>query len=107
MPRISERQELLQSLDGVAKVMAMFDDDCSKKKIEILDLHAAVLSTRFLNLRCHVRKNRSMNEMMCFYEERDFKHIARMSKVTRRVSWYIGMMSDGYIPQWDLFGPHK
>ena len=25
--------------------------------------------------------------------------------MTRRVSWYIGMMSDGLGPGWDLFGP--
>ena len=80
MPKISERQALMKELNYVIKMMAMWDDDDTSEAEEISDICALLQSTRFINLREHVRKNKSMNEMLWHYGERDFKQIVRMKK---------------------------
>jgi hypothetical protein len=67
MPKISERQALIKELNSVLKVMSMWDDDDTSDAEEIFDICALLQSTRFINLRQHVRKNKSMNELLWHY----------------------------------------
>ena len=61
MPRLSDRQNLLNELDLMLKVMASHDADESDID-EILELKEIVSSCRYLNLRQHIAKNRSMED---------------------------------------------
>jgi hypothetical protein len=80
MPRISERQNLLGQIGKLLKTMAMFGDDETDDFEELLDLKAQLESVRFLNSKDHVIKNKSMNEMLWIYGDREFKQIVRMKK---------------------------
>jgi hypothetical protein len=62
MPKIPERQALIKELNSVLKVMSMWDDDDTSDAEEIFDICALLQSNRFINLRQHVRKNKSMND---------------------------------------------
>ena len=77
MPRTSERQDLVKQLDEMIKVLAAMDEDEDLE--ELCDMRAALLSCRYLNLRSHVRKNKTMNQMLWFYGDREFKQVVRMS----------------------------
>ena len=79
MPRVSERQFMLGKLDHMIKTMAMCDED-EKEIDEMLDLRASLSFCRYLDLRRHIRKNKSMNEMLWFYDDREFKQVVRMKK---------------------------
>ena len=70
LPRISERQELIKEIHEMINLLAAFDEDEDVE--ERLELKAAIFSCRYLNLKSHIRKNKSMNEMLWFYGERDF-----------------------------------
>ena len=78
MPRISDRQALLDELDDMVKVLAIWDDD--EDIDELLDIRACILSCRYFNLRSHIRKNKSMNEMLWFYDDREFRQVVRMNQ---------------------------
>ena len=80
MPRISERQLLLSEIDIAVKNMVLFEFGDDDEIDELLELKALLMDSRFLNMRQFVRKNKSMNEMLWFYGEREFKQIVRMSK---------------------------
>jgi hypothetical protein len=60
--------------------MAMCDDDEEDEIDELLDLRASLASCRYLDLRRHVRKNKAMNEMLWYYDDREFKQVVRMKK---------------------------
>lgn len=79
MPRISDRQYLLIKLDHMVKCMAMCDEEEDEIE-ELLDLRASLASCRYLDLRRHIRKNKSMNEMLWYYDDREFKQVVRMKK---------------------------
>ena len=56
------------------------DEENEKDADEILDVKAALVNTRYLNLREYVTKNRSMNEILFTYSDRDFNQVVRMRK---------------------------
>ena len=76
MPRISDRQHLIRELDDMIKILAMWEEEIE----ELLDIKACLESCRYFNLRSHIRKNRTMNEMLWFYGDREFKQVVRMKK---------------------------
>lgn len=78
MPRVSDRQFLLNELDHMIKILAIYDEE--EEIEELLEVRAFMASCRYLDLRKHIRKNRSMNEMLWFYGEREFKQVVRMKK---------------------------
>ncbi len=80
MPRLSERQQLMGQMDRLLKMMAIFGDDKTDDYEEILDLRAHLASCRYMNLAQHIRKNKTMNEMLWFYGDREFKQLVRMNK---------------------------
>ena len=82
MPRNSARDILIRDLDNILRVMSTHgtDESDSLEAEEILDLKFSAMSTRYLNLREYVKKNRSMNEMLFTYSDRDFIQAVRMVK---------------------------
>ena len=82
MPRVSERVQLLGQLDWMLRVISSHgDDDADKVDADLIaDILATVTSTRYLNLREYIGKNRSMNEMLFTYSDRDFRQADRMNK---------------------------
>ena len=80
MPKVSDRQRTLKQLDKLIKMMAMCGEDGTPEFDELLDLKVQSLSLRYMNLKQHVAKNKSMNEMLWSYQDREFKQIVRMKK---------------------------
>jgi len=80
MPKVSDRQRTLKQLDKLIKMMAMCGEDGTPEFDELLDLKVQLLSLRYMNLKQHVAKNKSMNEMLWSYQDREFKQIVRMKK---------------------------
>jgi hypothetical protein len=80
MPRVSERQKLLNEVDSLLETMILYGDEKSKDFSQLMEVKVALSTFRFLNLRKHLAKNRSMNEMFLQYGHRDFKQVARMDK---------------------------
>ena len=78
MPRLSDRQSILDDIDDMVKTMAAWDDEDNID--ELVDIRAAIASCRYLNLRAFIMKNKSMNEMLWFYDDREFKQVERMTK---------------------------
>ena len=58
MPRVSDRQFLLNELDHMIKIWAIWDEEEDVE--ELLEVRAFMASCRYLVLRKHIRKNRSM-----------------------------------------------
>ena len=80
MPRVFERSSLMKSLDWMLRVIISYvDEDDLNAADEIVDIKAALENTRYLNLRECVTKNRSMNDMLFTYSERDFIQVVRMA----------------------------
>ena len=81
MSRVSERVQLLGQLDWMLRVISSHgDDDADKVDADLIaDILATVTSTRYLNLREYIGKNRSMNEMLFTYSDRDFRQAVRMN----------------------------
>ena len=82
MPRISDWVHLLEQLDCILRVISTHGDDDNDKVDAnlVADMIATVTSTRYLNLREYLGKNRSMNEMLFTYSDRDFRQAVRMNK---------------------------
>ena len=80
MPDITERQMLLREFDLILKMLAMVGQEDEKDFNEIYELKGALEATRYFNLRHHLRKNRSMNDMLWQISEKDFKQWVRMEK---------------------------
>ena len=78
MPRLSDRQSILDDIDEMVKTLAAWDDD--EDIDDLVDIRASIASCRYLNLRSFIRKNKSMNEMLWFYDDREFKQVVRMKK---------------------------
>lgn len=64
MPSLSERKSLLNDLDFLIKVLAVDGKDNSSEFAELMELKGAISTTRYLNLRIHLEKNRTMNDML-------------------------------------------
>ena len=80
MPAISERKALILEFDRVIRELAIQTDDANSEIDEVLDLKAHIESVRYLNLRTFINKNRSMNDMLLTYSDRDFRQAVRMDK---------------------------
>jgi hypothetical protein len=80
MPRLSERQALIDDVESILKEMAINGDENTADFSEMMELRASLEETRYLNLRRHVRKNRSMNDMLWSYSDKDFRQAVRMDK---------------------------
>jgi len=80
MPRVSERQKLLNEVDSLLETMILYGHEKSKDFSQIMEVKVALSSYRYLNLRRHLGKNRSMNDMFLQYGPRDFKQVARMDR---------------------------
>lgn len=81
MPALSDRKRLIGTLDWMLQVMCSHEDSNDDENIdEIADIKATIESTRYLNLREYIGKNRSMNDMLFTYSDRDFKQAVRMVK---------------------------
>ena len=81
MPRISERIQLIAQLDWMLRVISSHGDEDDETDADIIaDIKASVETTRYLNLREYIQKNRSMNDMLFTYSERDFRQAVRMVK---------------------------
>ena len=63
MPRVSERQKLLNEVDSLLETMILYGHEKSKDFSQIMEVKVALSSYRYLNLRRHLGKNRSMNDM--------------------------------------------
>ena len=65
MPENSERQTLLNQLDSIFKRLAVDGNDDTAEFYELIELKAEIsIITRYLNLRIHLEKNRSMRNIM-------------------------------------------
>ena len=71
---------MLKDLDRALLMAALLSDDDSSDVEDILEMRSMILSSRFMNLRAHVHKNRSMNEMLWRYGDKEFKMLVRMKK---------------------------
>jgi hypothetical protein len=78
MPRQSERQKLLAEVESLLEVMVLFGNESCKDFSDFMELKFTLSAFRYLNLRKHLVKNRSMNDMFLQYGPRDFKQVARM-----------------------------
>ena len=67
MLRLSERQKLLNEVDSLLETMILYGYEKSKDFSQIMEVKVALSSFRYLNLRKHLAKNRSMNEMLLQY----------------------------------------
>jgi DDE superfamily endonuclease len=79
MPKISDRQRLIQELDELIRLSIINDDDNSDLE-ELMELRWSVEETRFINPRIPIPRNRSMIDMLWRYNEYDFKQEIRMCK---------------------------
>ena len=77
---MSERQTLLKELDTLLFWLAVTGNDKTVQFKELFDLKGAISATRYLNLRVHLEKNRSMHDMLFRVSDRDFKQWVRMEK---------------------------
>lgn len=80
MPKVSERQTTISETELLLRQLVIEDEDGTEEFEEIVDIQATILSSRYLNLREYVQKNRSMNEMLWTYSDFDFKQAVRMNK---------------------------
>jgi hypothetical protein len=80
MPIISERSYLLSQFDFILRIMVMNGEEDSADFREIIDLRFGLLSTRYLNSRNLIPKNRELNRMLWYFPEREFRQIVRMDK---------------------------
>jgi hypothetical protein len=80
MPKVSERQTTISETELLLKRLVIDDEDDTVEFEDIVDLQSTILSSRYLNLRECVKKNRSMNEMLWTYSDFDFKQAVRMQK---------------------------
>ena len=82
MPRLSERQKLLREVDMVAETLTVNGLHETKDFKEMLELKATLLAFRFLNLRKHLARSRTLNDALMHYSSNDFRQLARMDKTS-------------------------
>lgn len=82
MPRLSERQALIDDIESILKELAIHGDEKTADFSELFDLRASLDEARYLNLRKHIKKNRSMNDMLWTYSDKDFRQAVRMDKTS-------------------------
>jgi hypothetical protein len=82
MPKTSKRQALIKEFDRLLMFLILDDEDDSEDFEEIIELRNLVTENRYMDLRTTIPKNRSMNEMLWHFPERDFKQIVRMDKIS-------------------------
>ena len=82
MPKISDRERLLSELDGVLSSLALFGEEKSIFLKEIFNIYTGLRSSRCLNPNESIAKSGSMLDLVWQYSDKDFKIIARMSKVS-------------------------
>ena len=80
MPRISERQGFLTSVDRILRYIVAFDEERSRDFEEILEISILLHSSRFLHLRTPREKNLSMRRMLWRWDPAGFRQEARMCK---------------------------
>ena len=64
IPRLSDCQRMLKELDRVLTMAAMLSDDEDEDVDDIVLMRSIIASKRFINLRQHVHKNKSMQEAL-------------------------------------------
>ena len=64
MPRVSERQKLIYELDLMIKVLASYDEEETCEFKELLDIKGMLESSRFINFKTIIEKNRSMRYLL-------------------------------------------
>ena len=56
MPRLSERQALIDDIESILKELAIHGDEKTADFSELFDLRASLDEARYLNLRKHIKK---------------------------------------------------
>ena len=77
MLRLSERQSLLNEVDMVLEMLTLSGSEHSKDFSDFMELRFALSAVRYLNLRKHLAKRRSMQQMLFQYGPNDFKQVVR------------------------------
>jgi len=80
MTRISERKQLLQSLESTFIEMIKVDAVESPEFEELMEFYLEVQSRRCLNTKQDVPKQDSYRSMIFHYDDANFQQIARMHK---------------------------
>ena len=83
MPFISERQSFLKEIDlsALRSLSVDWDEEDTEEFSELLDVKACCESTRYFNLREYVtNKNRSINDALFLFSDKDFTQTVRMNK---------------------------
>ena len=81
MPKISERQRLIEDIDELLEKIMLDDDDNTEDLEDIFELKIFIESSRFISSRKTIPKNPSMNDMLWIWPEEAFKQEVRMGKV--------------------------
>jgi len=93
-PRLSERQELIKEFHEMISLLAAFDEDEDVE--ELLELKAAICACRYLNMKSHTRKNKSMNELLWFYGEHDFVTSDRLFLMLLNIACALNCLSSAW-----------
>jgi hypothetical protein len=73
---------MLKELDRVLTMAAMLSDDEDEDVDDIVLMRSIIASKRFINLRQHVHKNKTMQEALWKFGEREFRMHARMNQAS-------------------------
>jgi hypothetical protein len=80
MPKLSERQKLINDCANFLRVKCMLNEENTKEYEDVLEIFIGVLNTRFLNPKSEIGKTDAMNQMLWHYDDASFKQIVRMNK---------------------------
>jgi hypothetical protein len=81
MPRVTERQALLQDLESLQVLKMLLGEEEDMEAYEICDVHALILSNRYLSPPVPFTKSREFVEsFLLALPRRQFKQVVRMSK---------------------------
>ena len=82
MPKRSDRREMLYELDNMVRLLAIYDEENTEQFQELLDMYAHLSSTWYFSEREVIPKSCYMMDIIWEYKDKEFKQIARMSKLS-------------------------
>ena len=80
MPRISTRKWLKWQIKKLLENMILFGNDKTSDFTELMDLQAAIESSRFLVSKVRIPKSRALITVLLELDNRQFRQLARMNK---------------------------